>query len=79
VSHLRARVARLERRAAALRRVDPLDVVDVLTLMQLATAAQADASATWHRHRQQMGVEDDGTGEGRVAAIRSLAEANADV
>lgn len=52
-----------------------LDVVDVLTPMDLATLYDGteDVAALWHRVREEIGVEDEGTGEERSAAIEKAA------
>ena len=64
---LNARVARLEHLLRARRHAPRgLDLVDLLTLMELATgvAADADVGDLWHRVRGEMGIEDDGSGGG---------------
>ncbi len=68
---IKGRLARLERLAGTLRRLPAsLDVVDLLTRMELATLhGGEDVGELWRRVRERMGVEDDGTGEERVAAI----------
>ena len=70
---IKGRLARLERLAGMLRRLPtPLDAVDLLTLMELATLhGGEDVGEVWRRVRERMGVEDDGSGEERVRAIRA--------
>ncbi len=66
------RLARLERLAGRLRRVPAsLDVVDLLTRMELYTGqGDEDVGELWRRVRERLGVEDDGTGEGRICRLR---------
>ncbi len=74
---LKTRIERLERAAAGLRGPSRLDVVDLITLMDLATQPGGEGvAALWRRNLEEMGVEDDGSGEGRVAAIRGRVEAD---
>ncbi len=70
---IKGRLARLEQLVARLRRMPAsLDVVDLLTRMELATGQGGeDVAPLWRRVRERMGVEDDGTGEERVRAIRA--------
>ncbi len=70
---VKGRLARLERLAGRLRRApSPLDVVDLLTRMELATLQGGeDVGELWRRVRERLGVEDDGSGEERVRAIRA--------
>ncbi len=73
VTSIRGRLARLERLTGRLRRVpSPLDAVDLLTRMELATLhGGEDVGELWRRVRERMGVEDDGSGEERVRTIRA--------
>ena len=49
---------------------DRLRIVDAVTMMQLSVPGpDADVAETWHRARRAMGVQDDGSGEGRIARI----------
>ena len=68
---MRARLKReIERLRAVLldqQRDDPLDVVDLLAAMELSVGG--DAAEVWHRHRERMGVEDDGPGEQRITSL----------
>ncbi len=73
MSSIKGRLSRLERLAGMLRRVPtPLDAVDLLTRMELSTGRGGeDVGELWRRVRERLGVEDDGTGEERVRAIRA--------
>ncbi len=78
MTSLRARVERLIKMAGGLHRPSRLDQVDLVTLMDLAThRGGEDVGDLWRRNLAAMGVEDDGSGEGRVAAIRGRVEADA--
>ncbi len=78
MTSLRARVERLEKMAGGLHRPPRLDQVDLVTLMDLATQPDSEGVADlWRRNLAAMGVEDDGSGEGRVAAIRGRVQADA--
>ncbi len=70
---IKRRLDRLEAVLARLRRMPTsLDVVDLLTRMELYTGQGGeDVGDLWRRVRERMGVEDDGTGEERVRAIRA--------
>ena len=53
-----------------------LDVVDLLTRMELSTGRGGeDVGELWRRVRERMGVEDDGTEEERIAEIQDHAKA----
>ena len=69
-SKLSTRIADLARRVRAFRRPNSLDLVDTLTLMELSVGG-GDVVATWHRVRERMGVEDDGSGVERVRRLRT--------
>ncbi len=46
--------------------------------MDLATQPGGEGvAALWRRNLEEMGVEDDGSGEGRIAAIRGQVQADA--
>ena len=48
-----------------------LDVVDLLTRMELATLqGEEDVGELWRRVRERMGAEDDGSGEERICRLR---------
>ena len=70
---LKQRVTGLEQMAAQVCGPPRLDVVDVLTPMDLATLYDGteDDGELWHRVRGKIDVEDDGSGEGRIAAIEA--------
>ncbi len=70
---IKRRLDRLEQLVARLRRLPAsLDVVDLLTRMELATLqGEEDVGELWRRVRERMGVEDDGTRKERVRAIRA--------
>ncbi len=70
---IKRRLDRLEQLVARLRRLSTsLDVVDLLTRMELSTGRGGeDVGELWRRVRERAGVEDDGTGEERVRAIRA--------
>ncbi len=67
---LSTRIADLARRLRVFRRPDSMDLVDTVTLMELSVDG-GDVAATWHRVRERMGVEDDGSGAERVRRLRS--------
>ena len=73
MSSIKGRIARLERLIGRPRRApSSLDAVDLLTRMELATLQGGeDVAALWHRVRERLGVEDDGSGDERIAAIRA--------
>ena len=71
MTSLRARIERLERMAGRARGASRLDAVDAITLMDLATLGRSeDVAALWRRNLARMGLEDDGSGEERIANIR---------
>ena len=74
---IKGRLARLERLAGRLRRVPtPLDAVDLLTRMELATLhGGEDVGEVCRRVRERQDAEDDGTGEERGRAIRKALRA----
>ncbi len=69
---IKRRLDRLEQLVARLRCVPAsLDVVDLLTRMELSTGrGDEDVGEVWHRVRERLGVEDDGSGEGRICRLR---------
>ncbi len=46
-----------------------LDLVDAVTAMDLATGETADVAEAWHRTREGMGIDDDGTGAERIQRL----------
>ena len=69
-SKLSTRIADLARKLRGFQRPDSLDLVDTLTLMELSVGG-GDVAETWHATREQLGVEDDGSGAERVRRLRT--------
>ena len=74
MSTSRTRIAALERQFRRQRRGPTrLDLVDAIIAMDVATGGEDDVAETWHRTREGMNIEDDGSGAERIQRLKENA------